>query len=400
MRTMYMALVLTAVVIMAGFYLDLHYCNQTSQHIITKRIVFGGEEPGHASLRLSASYEIKVYRRGELVAVRHKEDDPITIHWYRMVANMMFGFIRDGALTWLDTGGSPRKWADTEDHGLNPVMYVALGSGVGTPSINDHKLFNEEVKDKAEMNVEDDIVNQRYTVMFTKTFTITQAFTLTEVGLILKVDTNIGTGSSYAYLLVAHDMVSPPVDLVENDAVAVTYIITIPYNVNGPFTKWFYHALINYWLGYLGTAGRYLEMKYEGGANGRIDTAYDRYGGSSHDRVKGEYTYVEIGSGSSSSNPLFEVYKLEALVKRIRIDGPQFANSIDEDGNYTIKYVVGFASTTATTIREIGVTYYTDVKSDNYLGSYYLWLYWIIPEISIGAGDGLRVEIVITIPYT
>jgi len=396
------AIGLIAIVILALINIYV-YSRSDREKDLELKIVLGKDvdEPGVASLKITASYEIKVYRGGELIVTRHKENDPISIQWYRMVANMMFGFIKDGAVTWYDTGYNERTWVDTAGAGIDPRMYIALGSGSGTPSRSDYKLFNEVTKDISSMSVTDDSSNLRFIIMYTKTFTVSSSFTLTEVGLELYVD----SGYTSAYLLVAHDAVSPSVSLVSGDSVAVTYQITIPYNTNGPFTKWFYYILIDYWLGYKGTTGNILSPKGESGSTGIVDTYIDTYWsgpGKWCDSVDGEYTFVEVGDGTSTISSLWETYALDSLVKRMRIDNTMFQNQVNETSSYTIEYIVSFTFTSNTSIKEIGVSYNTDTStsSNNCNEIYYLILYWSLPSpVNVDAGNGLRVEITIEIPY-
>ena len=369
------------------------------------RILLGREsnEPGVASLKITASYHIVVYdSNGNVKAERHKENDPISIQWYRMVANMMFGFIRSGALTWYDIGYNERKWVDTGSYGINPKAYIALGNGSGTPSLYDYKLFSEVTKDIPSMSVQDDASNQQYIVTYTKTFTVQQDFTLTEVGLLLYLDTNAGGEKTYVYLLVAHDTLNTTISLVSGDSVSVTYQLTIPYNTNGPFTRWFYNALINYWLGYKGTTGSALTLKAESGNTGGIDTAEDDHYNVWHDDVNGEYLYIEIGSGSSTASPLFETYTLANMLQRKPTTDSQAIAEVNETSSFKLHYILSFSFTSSASISEIGVSYYTDRREgDEDIADYYLWLYWSLPSaIDVGANDGLRVEVTIEIPYT
>jgi len=162
--------------------------------------------------------------------------------------------------------------------------------------------------------------------------------------------------------------------------------------------------LINYWLGYKGTTGNSLTLKAESGNTGNIDTIYDYMSNwdSPSDKVDGEYVYIEVGSGSSTASPLFETYTLSNLLQRQNNIGSQFIAETNETNTFTIHYIVSFTFTSSTSITEIGVSYYTDRDgSKNYTGDYYLWLYWSLPSaIDVDAGNGLRVEITIEIPYT
>jgi len=367
------------------------------------RILLGREsnEPGVASLKITASYHIVVERDGRVIAERYKENDPISIQWYRMVADMMFGFIRSGALTWYDTGYNSRTWVDTGYGGISPKAYIALGNGSGTPSLYDYKLFSEVTKAVSSMSVQDDATNQQYIVTYTKTFTIQQDFTLTEVGLLLYLDVYEYYDKTYAYLLVAHDSVSPSIDLVDGDSVSITYQLTIPYNTNGPFTRWFYNALINYWLGYKGTTGSSLTLKAEGGNTGAIDTAVDDRYASEANGVNGEYLYIEIGSGSSTASPLFETYTLANMLQRLPTTDEQCIAEVNETSSFQIHYILSFSFTSSASISEIGVSYYTDCnEGESHTADYYLWLYWSLPSpVNVDAGNGLRVEVTIEIPY-
>ena len=390
------AIGLIAIVILALINIYVYSSNKE----VRLRIVLGEDvdEPGVASLKITASYHILVYDSyGNVKAERHKENDPISIQWYRMVANMMFGFIRSGALTWYDTGYNERKYADFENEGINPKAYIALGDGAGTPSLYDYKLFNEITKDVPDMAVNDDATNQQYIVTYTKTFVIDTDFTLTEIGLLLYLDTDLSGGILGVYLLVAHDSVSPSIDLVTGDSVSITYQLTIPYNTDGPFTRWFYNALIDYFLGYKGTTGSALSIKFESGNTGALAT-----GNTANDGTGEEYVYIEIGNGSSTASPFFETYNLGNRLQRKPTTDSQAIAEVNETGSFQMHYIVGFTFTSSASITEIGVSYYTDRNGgSNTAFDYVLWLYWSLPSaIDVGANDGLRVEVTIEIPYT
>ncbi len=380
--------------------------------VVEKRILLGGDRPGYASLKLTCSYNIVVNRGGSIIANISETNDPLTIQFYRIIANMLFGYIRDGALTWYDTGYNSHTWIDTETVSsssmFNPKIYIALGSGSGTPSRLDYAMFNLVDKALASMSVTDDTNNNRYIVLYTKTFTIVQAFTLREVGLLLYVDTDPTEDISYAYVLIAHDIVDAPVDLLPQDSVTVTYRIYIPYNTNGPFTKWFYHALINYYLGYKGTTGNMLTLKKTGGATGVIDTGVDNvpyYANDPKDAVNGEYVFVVIGDGQSTVSPLYETYALSSQKLSLRIDYSEFFNDVNESETFMMRYVVSFSVTESIDVSEIGVLYYTDtdgtMNPNSYSPGYYLWLYWVLAQpVHVDPGHGLRVVIIVEIPYT
>ena len=98
----------------------------------------------YASLNLTASVEVKVLRSGKLVGYYRKVGDPVTKQFYYMLIDNLFGWVRTSSPKyWYDIGGSTRTWIDTENDGQNPVVYIAIGQGQGTPSRNDYALFSE-----------------------------------------------------------------------------------------------------------------------------------------------------------------------------------------------------------------------------------------------------------------
>mgnify|MGYP001772663565 CR=1 FL=1 len=391
--------VLMVTVAVGGSYI---YSNIYREQVIREYIILGGEKPGYASLNVVASYHIALIRDGRVVEERVKENDPITIQWYRLVANMMLGFVRKSgnSQAWFATDGNTYRWIDIEQVGYNSSLRIVLGTGAGTPSRNDYKMFAEYTSDTPSMSVVDDQANNRYVVTATKSFTITSSATLTEVGLYLYVDVDTSGGTNGKYILIAHDIINPPVSVVTGDTVTVTYTITIPYNTNGPFTRWFYNALISYFLGYKGTTGNQLGLKAESGNWGSIDTGGD-YHIYPYDNIAGEYTYIEVGSGKSTVSPFFETYVLASLTQRMRNDDAQFYVEANETStSFVVRYIVSFSFTSSTTVSEIGVSYYTDRDGSGVAGDYYLWLYWALSTpVSISAGNGLRVEVIIVIPY-
>ena len=391
-----------------------HYTYQT----IHADIVLGknGVSDGlTAHLKLTASYDIKVYRNGELVATRHKDNDPISINWYKLLANFLLLGTDSGQLfTWYDTSYNTHTAIDTEQdtasytvfetwsYGFfNPKMYIVLGNGTGTPSLYDYKLFNQVMSDKASMTVQDDTVNQRFIITYTRTFLIKQQFTLAEVGLELQVDVNTGNSRTLANVLVCHDTVQPSITLYPNDAVSVTYRVEMPYSNAGVFTEWFYDAIIDYMLGYKGTTGNSLTLKFTSGNTGVIDTGTD--GPRGYDDVD-DYVHVNVGTGKATANPLWQVYNLGNNVASESItDTSHFTTIKDTSGNLTITYVVVYTFTSAENISEIGLLLHTDRDGSpgNYIADSLLLAYWVLPNpVDVSAYSGLRVEITVTIPYS
>ncbi len=399
--------IILIVLLMLSLAVYTTYTKIHREKILHLNIVLGGDG-GHATnngltayLKLSASYDIKVYRHGKLVAERSKDNDPISINWYKLVANFLLLGTDSGQLfSWYDTGYNTHTAIDTEANGENPIMYIVLGNGTGTPSLNDYKLFNQVMSDKAVMTVQDDTINQRFIIIYTKTFLIKQQFTLTEVGMILS--TNVGS------VLFCHDLVQPSVQLYPNDAVSITYRVEIPYNNAGIFTEWFYDALIDYMLGYKGTTGNSLTLKFASTNTGAIDSGYDFIyydaWGNKHveDTIK-DYIYINVGTGQSTANPLWEVYSLANGIANITItDTVHFTTIKDTSGNLTITYIGVHTFTSAENISEIGLFLHTDRNAGAGTSVDSLLLaYWVLPSpVQVEAYSGLRVEITVTIPYS
>jgi len=350
----------------------------------------GSRPVTHALLNITASVEVKVLRNGEVIGHYEKVGDPITKQFYYMLVDNLFGWVRTSSPKyWYDTGGNTRTWIDTEEEGQNPIAYIAIGQGSGTPSRNDYALFSEVMKDKAEVTLTDDTANNKYVITYTKTFTSQSSFNLTEVGLMLYVDYSASQCVYKTYVLIAHDVLQSPLNVSVGDSISVTYTIEVPYDTGGPFTKTFYAIFINYFLGYKGTSGSSLTIVYESGSSTIFD-GRDNDNPSDAQKVR-----IEVGSGSSSSTPLWTTYALGSKVADIRQDNAQFLVQYSENSTHiTLKYIASLTFTSDTSVSEVGFS----IEDDN--RRKFLLLYFPLDSsISVPANGGLRVEIVVEIPF-
>jgi len=337
----------------------------------------GSRPVTHALLNITASVEVKVLRNGEVIGHYEKVGDPITKQFYYMLVDNLFGWCcTSSPKYWYDTGGKTRTTTNVEDVGVNPIAYIAIGQGSGTPSRNDYALFSEVMKDKAEVTLTDDTTNNKYVITYTKTFTSQTSFNLTEVGLMLYVDAGGNT-----YVLIAHDVLQSPLNVSVGDSISVTYTIEVPYDTGGPFTKTFYAILINYFLGYKGTSGSSLTLISEGGSSTKFNDVKN--------------VYIEIGSGSSSQAPLWSTYALGSKVADIRQDNTQFLTQYSENSTHiTLKYITSLTLTSDTSVSEVGFSI------GDYNGRNFLLLYFPLESaVNVPANGGLRVEIVVEIPF-
>lgn len=377
------------------------------ENVVEVGIALGIQKPGHASLVMEASYTVTLVRNGTEIMRIKKDGDPITTHFYRLVANTLLGFYRKNIISWTDITGTARSTAiDTEFAGRNPLMYIAIGTGTGTLSPNRNAMFNmltmNPVNTSSHISHTDTGTSRIIT--YVRPFTFTASYTITEVALILEVDVDLSSSSgvSIARVLVAHDLLPQPVSVVSGDVLTVTYAITIPYTESGPLTRNFINALINYMLGFTRATGTRLPMTHQGGSNGIVDTACDRTDlGYYQDYIAGEYIHIEIGTGTPSTLP----YYINNLVNRIiRIRNTDAAFSMtftDEAQRAVVTFTVGVPFTSSASVREIAFTYNTDVVEDSSAGeNYYVWLYWFLSTpINVNAGDSLRVRVVIELPF-
>jgi len=172
--------------------------------------------------------EVKHYRNGKLINEYRKVGDPLTRNLIGIILNTFFAQrYTDSVIPVKATDGY--EWSDfildTAWYSRIQGAYIALGSGTGTPSFTDYKLFSQVTLEQVE---EPTIYHNttHYEAYVSESFSIDTSFELTEVGLQLK----------YAnkYILLTHDTVSPPMDLQAGDTVSIAYkfVFTKPFTLN------------------------------------------------------------------------------------------------------------------------------------------------------------------------
>lgn len=222
------------------------------------RIAIGLEAPGYYSFKVNARVEVEVKQGNETVYHEVRDNDPITLQWYRAIVTIIFqGYV--WGITWLDTTGTARGMIDTEYGGINPVAYIQLGTDCTRATESDIKLGNPIYTVKPTLKYYHDTVLTTYRFVYTASVTPGVSLTLCEVGLLLQVDVDTSSTTSATYLLVARDNIGP-VTVSAGSTVTVTYTIEMPYNTERGFNINFYHIIGNYLLGFIGTNGTRLPI--------------------------------------------------------------------------------------------------------------------------------------------
>jgi len=244
------------------------------------------------SLNKSMKVRLRIYKNGELVY--EDPNDPISIQWLKLVANVLFGCYYMGcAQTWYDVDGNAHQFIDTEYGGTNPIPALAVGTGT-TTSPSDYKLVNQVAI--AQLNSNNVIVSDTgtsYNIKYRYTFDFSASYTISEAGLLLYVDVNLLGGRTNVYVLVAHDTF-PGVSVAPGDTLSIEYEIVLDYS-SPPFTRRFWQFLADYLLGLRGVGAPLSSY--------RMDLAVDLLsGGSIYDEVR-EKVYFAYVLADHSWNP-------------------------------------------------------------------------------------------------
>jgi len=215
---------------------------------------------------------LRIYKNGELVY--EDPNDPISIQWLKLVANVLFGCYYMGcAQTWYDTNHNEYQFIDTEAHGINPIPALAVGTGT-TASPSDYKLVNQVTI--AQLNSNNVIVSDTgtsYNIKYRYTFDFSASYTISETGLLLYV--LVVPQRTKVYVLVAHDTF-PGVSVAPGDTLSIEYEIVLNYN-NPPFTRGFWNLLADYLLGLRGAGtplSSYRMDTYEFSGSEKVYFAY------------------------------------------------------------------------------------------------------------------------------
>jgi hypothetical protein len=196
-----------------------------------------------ASVPLGLHARIEAYKNGGLVFA--KEGDPWTVNLAKMIKFLLF---TTDSLDWPDVRPTvvqqPNRlttittvmtslWYRRAHYGVH-VPVIGIGSGTAAPSVNDVSLQSTitlyDVLDTSNVAFQD--AGSFYWVNITGQFT-GLAVTVSEVGLFRRV---VGVAASNPpdqqfLLLLARDLISPPITLVADDVLVVKYAIRVSKNV-------------------------------------------------------------------------------------------------------------------------------------------------------------------------
>jgi len=221
--------VVTVLFILASFILgymspNLGSRSLTEGYVEPVRVAIGLEAPGYYSFKANARVEVEVRQGNETLYHEVRDNDPITLQWYRAIVTIIFhGYV--WGITWLDTTGTARGMIETEYDGapVNPVAYIQLGTDCTRATENDIRLGNPVYTVKPTLKYHHDIALATYRFVYTASVELGVSLTLCEVGLVLEVDVDTTSNVARAYLLVARDNIGP-VTVPAGSTVTVTYL--------------------------------------------------------------------------------------------------------------------------------------------------------------------------------
>ena len=210
-----------------------------------------------ASIPLEFRARVEAYKNGDLVFA--KDGDPWTLNFAKMIKLVFFTYDRTD---WPDVRPTvvrqPNRLTTItsaitnlrNDVATTYVPVIGIGNGTAEPSINDVSLQSTialfDVLDYRNVTLQD--VGGFFWLTITGSFTGLEA-TVSEVGLFVRV--NEGGTSPLApdqafLLLLARDIVSPPIALAAGDVLTVRYAIRIPKDV---LTRYGFCDLIQFVFG-------------------------------------------------------------------------------------------------------------------------------------------------------
>jgi len=294
------------------------------------------------SLRSRIKVSLRIYKNGELVY--YDPDDPITIHWLQLVANVLLDCYHRGcAQPFTAVSGATYKYADFEWRGTNPIPVLAIGTGTTPASPSDYKLesqFASKQLGSANVNVTD--TGTSYIITYRYTFTLSQGANISEAGLLINgifCTDDKGTCEGNT-LLVARDTFTP-ISIAADESIAVEYVVILDYS-RPPFTRKFWILLGNYFLG-LKAAGRSL-------GNVVMDTGVDSGSSSSvTERILFAYALQSFSWSPdvsiSSTSPKWSPRRWTVSVDESGISLAAFVMQEDAVNTYNVYGIVFYLDT-------------------------------------------------------
>lgn len=184
---------------------------------------------------------VKVIRNGKVVYETTKIGDPITLQWYRLVANWMFGLYYVQQQQVIDINGNNKPVFDNENNGIHPELLFYVSNS--TEPIN-FSIYTISPRYAGTIDICNDTSNTtHYIYQVTGTYinSYNQTFTVTKVLLLLKYDSVAGSTISTTNVLFLVDDINPPITLNPDDGISVTWYVIFP--KQEPYTLNFWNIL-------------------------------------------------------------------------------------------------------------------------------------------------------------
>jgi len=375
----YVALVLLVVALGSGVYVKTYLDREN-------------RGTGNGVVRFTAGYDI--YINGELVA--HKENDPITKHFIYAVIDNLLLLNTGKEVEWMDYEGNIHTLLDlgSVDYGTVfkyiPLIYVVLGNGTGSASVDDYTVFSEVARIKVDDMTLDEGENE-YVITYFLDWVSDKDFNLTEIALIslqylYKSDTT-------TFLMIAHDNVNT-IHVNVNDTVSIRYRIRLVYDPEGGLTRNFFYLVLRHFLGYA------VYAKSVSGSDAALDNGHDT-NSDNYDLVTDNITLALL-KVSTWGNPVFTTYTYS---DKYIADNYEITLSSNET-SITLGYKFTVSETEAFTFNGIAITVYTDIcdwkkgtYADQIIPDYIVLFVGKYQEIDVSSDQYVEAEISITFNF-
>ncbi len=339
-------------------------------------VVDGYVDLGNA---ITVIVEIKHYSDGRLVEEYKKVGDPLTRNFIAIVYNTFFAqYYRGSPLPVKTTDGV--VWddfiLDTAYNSKIQGAYIAVGNGTGSPSFEDYKLFNQIAIKKVDY-IDSKVNVTHYLAEVKATITADRNMTVSEVGLLLKYN--------YKYVLLAHDIVDPPMNVEQADIIVVTYKFV--------FTKPFVYNFATMIAGLVLGGRTTVNIRDIYGTWRTPDFGIDYYG---DDRIHED---IKLWVGRTS-NPSFSMYKFGTGGEVAESETTPVVRLGYNDTCAWITVRSGIATPPDITITEAGLILETDGCPYNYCytANQFLILYSPL-DVYVTSTEGVKVKFILYYCY-
>jgi hypothetical protein len=204
---------------------------------------------GTAEIDLSPTVirKIQVIRDGKVVHESIKVGDPITVQWYKLVANWMFALYYKDRQTVYDITGTDSPGFDSAAYGMQPILHFFVSNStdpVGFESYTVTPFYEGSVDQVLDAS---NTTHYVFEIVGTYRNALNETITVTKVGLLLEYDSSTSYSVYKARLLFIVDEINPPVTLQPDDAITVTWEIAFPQQE--PYTAAHFWRILKTFMG-------------------------------------------------------------------------------------------------------------------------------------------------------